>query len=219
MSEELALSALSKVEELAGKLGEAEALLESGYAELASAILDVRENRYWEGEQYASWGDYMKYIADKFHMGRAQLYHKIGVVKELQGVVEPEHLSEMGIAKASVLADAHRAAGGSGIPKELIARAREEKTTVKQLKQAIAEATHGIAPEETGWYDMNFAFYVTDEERKELQEADELARSLDPPISTTLKDFMQKKEVALRWAREFMATYVQKEDEDAAPGF
>ena len=213
MSEELALNALNKVNELAEKLGQAEAVLEGGYAELATALLAVRENRFWQGK-HESWGEYLNSVSETYKLGRAQLYHKISVVKELQGVVEPQHLSEMGIAKAGVLADAHRASGGAGVPKELIARARDEKVTVKQLKQAIAEATHA-APEDTGWIDLGMSFYVTEEERKELQEAEKLALSVDPPVSTTIKDFMQKKEVALRWAREFLATYVQKEEEDA----
>lgn len=217
MSEELATNALNKVNELAEKLGVAEAVLEGGYAELADALLNVRENRYWEG-QWESWGEYFKFVSEKHNLGRAQLYHKVAVVKELQGVIEPSVLSEIGISKSSVLADAHRASGGTGIPKELIARARDEKVTVKDLKKALAEATHAPEHEDMEWLDVNYAFYVTPEEKAEIQEAERAARGIDPPISTSIKDFMQRKEILLRFCREFLSTYSEpKEKEEEAP--
>lgn len=214
MSEALALNALNRVEQLAEKLGQAESQLERGYAQLADAILEVQEKRYWEG-LHASWGDYMKFITQKFNMGRAQLYHKVAVVKQLKGVVEPQALSDMGISKASVLADAHRLHGE--IPESAIESAKSDTTTVKQLKKSLAEALHTPEQETMEWYDLNFAFYVTPEEKKELQDAESAARGIDPTVSTTLKDFMQKKEVALRWARDFLATYATESTEEELP--
>jgi hypothetical protein len=204
-------SACARVDFLAEKLGEAEFILEGGYAELASALLVVQQNHYWD-TTHESWGDYFKCVAEKFNLGRSQLYHKVAVVKELDGVLLPEELTQMGISKASVLADAHRA-NPCVINDTVVENAKNKSVTVKQLKKAIAEATH--APEATtdDWFDMNFAFYVTPEEKAELMEAMDAARGVDPPISTTLKDFMQRKEIALRFAREFLATYSTKEEE------
>ena len=215
MSTSLALNALNRVEKLAEKLGVAESTLEQGYAELAEAILDVQKNRYWEGSS-KSWGDYMKFITEKFNMGRAQLYHKVAVVKELQGVVESKDLSEMGISKASVLADAHRL--NQELPESIIESAKDSKVTVKELKRSLAQVLHSSEYEDMEWYDMNFAFYVTAEEKLELQDADKIARGIDPPVSNTLKDFMQRKEVALRYAREILGTYSEPNfEEEKAP--
>lgn len=210
----VALNALNRVEQLAEKLGQAENQLERGYAELAEAILDVQTNRYWEGA-HASWGDYIKFITQKFNMGRAQLYHKVSVVKQLQGVVEPQELTSMGISKASVLADAHRLHGE--LPESAIESAKDNAVTVKQLKKSLAEALHIPEQESMEWYDLSFAFYVTPEEKKELQDAESVVRGIDPPISNTIKDFMQKKEVALRWAREVLATYATEVKEEEIP--
>lgn len=214
MNETLALNALNRVEKLAGELGHAESQLERGYAQLAEAILEIQDKRYWEG-LHASWGDYMRFITQKFNMGRAQLYHKVSVVKQLKGVVEPQALSDMGISKASVLADAHRLHGE--IPESAIESAKNDATTVKQLRKSLAEALHTPEQENMEWYDLNFAFYVTPEEKKELQDAESAARGIDPPVSSTLKDFMQKKEIALRWARDFLATYAIEPKEEELP--
>ena len=203
MSESLALNALNRVETLATLLGSAEATLERGYAGFAEALLDVQKNCYWEGE-HESWGDYMRFITDKFKMGRAQLYHKVAVVRELQGVVESQDLSDMGISKASVLADIHRATGT--IPESAIVAAKNSTVTVKDLKQSLADALRLPDDEPGEWYDLNFAFYVTAEEKATLQDAVKAAMMGDPPISNTLKDFQQRKQVALKWAMEFLGS-------------
>lgn len=211
----LALNALSRVEKLAERLGVAESTLEQGYAELAEAILDVQKNHYWD-DSHKSWGDYMKFITEKFNMGRAQLYHKVAVVRELQGVVESKDLSDMGISKASVLADAHRL--NQELPESAIEAAKNSKVTVKELKRSLAQVLHSSEYEDMEWYDAGYAFYVTDEEKAEIKDAESAARGIDPPISNTLKDFMQKKEIFLRFCREFLSTYsIEEEKDEKAP--
>lgn len=210
MTEAIALNALETVNRLAEQLGAAESMMEHGYAELAEALLVVQEGRFWEGE-YESWGAYMAAITEKHKMGRAQLYHKVAVCRELRGLVDAADLTSMGISKASVLADISRANGT--LPNDAIAEAKNPETTVKELKRALAEAAHAPEQEDGEWMDLNFAFYVTAEERAEINDAMLAARQMDPPISNTLKDFMQRKEIVLRFAREFLATYSAKDQE------
>ena len=204
-----ALNALSHVEHLAETLGRAETLLEKGYAEFAEALLVVQENRYWQGD-HESWGEYMRFVTEKYNMGTRQVYHKLAAVKELKDDVSIGDLTEMGITKASVLADIHR--NGGKLPEGAVELAKDPATTAKQLKQAMAEALHLSSPELGQWYDMGFSFVCTEEEKAELQDAEKAARRMDPPISNTLKDFEQKKQVALRFAREFLATYPSEEE-------
>jgi hypothetical protein len=197
---------LHDVDVWAEKIGQAEGMLEAGYAQFAAALLDVQENRYWELAEFESWGKYFDSIIQKFNLGKAQMYHKLAVVRELKGIVPSAELTEMGISKASILADAHRANGGM-LPNEAISAAKNPDVTAKELKKTLATAR--ILPEQNQdeWLDLNMAFYVTAEEREEIQEAMQIAREIDPPVSNTLKDFMQRKEIFLRFVREFLATY------------
>ena len=207
MTEQLAQNALSTVEVLAEKLGAAEGMLERGYAEFAEALMVVQDNKFWL-PAFPSWGKYLASVTERHKMGQRQVYHKVAVVKELRGSVSIADMTEMGISKASVLADIHRLNGS--LPENAVEQAKLAATT-KDLKKALAEALHLPEEEIGGWMDMEFAFMATDEERATLLEADRLARMIDPPISTTLKDFQQRKEVAMRWAMEFIASNPEPE--------
>lgn len=207
MTEQLAQNALSTVEVLAEKLGAAEGMLERGYAEFAEALMVVQDNKFWL-PAFPSWGKYLASVTERHKMGQRQVYHKVAVVKELRGSVSIADMTEMGISKASVLADIHRLNGS--LPENAVEQAKLA-TTTKELKKALAEALHLPEEEIGGWMDLEFGFMVTDEERREIQDALDLARRIDPPVSTSLKDFQQRKEVCLRLCREFLATYPEPE--------
>jgi hypothetical protein len=208
---QMATEALNLVNELAGKLGAAETLLEAGYAQFCEALLVVQKNRYWQND-FASWGEYFASVCDKFKLGSRQLYHKLATVKELDGIVEPADLTTMGISKASVLANIHKGIGS--LPEGIIEKAKNPETTAKELKKALAEALHIPDSPEEEWIDLGYAFYVTPDEKLEIREAEKIARSIDPPISNELPDHSQKREIVTRFIREFLATYAQPEPED-----
>jgi hypothetical protein len=207
---------LHDVDVLAEKLGQAEIMLEGGYAQFAGKLLEIQEERFWDLAGFESWGKYFDSIIQKFNLGKAQMYHKLAVVRELKGIVPSAELTDMGISKASVLADACRAHGGI-LPNEAIAAAKNPDLTVKGLKKTLATAR--ILPEQQDgeWLDLGMAFYVTEDERAEIAEAMRIAREMDPPVSNTLKDFMQRKEVFLRFVREFLATYSLPEEIGEGP--
>jgi hypothetical protein len=211
MSDAIAINALEKVRTLAEQLGQAEGILERGYAQFAEALLAVQKGRFWEG-QFESWGKYMQFITETYNLGLKQLYHKVAVVRELTGVVEPADMTAIGISKASVLADIHRANGS--LPENALATAKDETKTAKDLKQILAETLHLPVPDDGTWFDMEFAFVCSEEERLVLIEAENIVRAIDPPISTTLKTFEQKKQVALRMAMEILNTYTLPPVED-----
>ena len=216
VSDSMAWAKLNDVDVLAAKLGAAESLLEEGYAQFASVLLDVQENLYWQlldidGAPCPSWGAYIAHIVEKFHMGKAQLYHKIAVCRQLKGVVAEKDLTDMGISKASVLADVHRATGK--VTAEAVAAAKRDGVTVKDLKTALAQESHLPEQESGEWLDLNMAFYVNAEEKATIQDAIQAARQMDPPVSNTIKDFQQRKEIMIRLASEFLSTYAVSEDE------
>ena len=205
VSDSMAWAKLADIDRLAAKLGEAEIILENGYAQFAQILLEVQDNRYWQLE-HESWGQYIEHVTQKFNLGKAQLYHKLAVVRQLRGVVAADDMTDMGISKASVLADVHRATGN--IPDGAVSQARDESITVKDLKEFVAEAAHLPESEEGEWLDLGMAFYVTAEEKATIQDAMTAARQMDPPISNTIKDFQQRKEIILRMAQDFLATYI-----------
>lgn len=198
-----AQSKLAEVETLAAKLGAAEAQLEHGYGALACRLKEVSENRYWEGT-YKSFGEFLTHLKDKHNVGRSQLYAYLSTARELDGDVTEAQLSEMGISKALVLRDAKNA--NSLLPADAVTKALDPAVTTKDLKKILFKAN---TPElEQGNYiDLGFEFMVTAEEASVFNAAANAARHMDPPISDTLKPSAQSKEIALRWAMEFLGSH------------
>jgi hypothetical protein len=202
----LAQTKLAEIDTLAAKLGAAETMLEAGYGQLAFLLKETRDNKYWIGV-YDSFGDFIAHLRDTHSLGKSQLYKYMFTASELGGIVTPEQLSAMGISKAVALSDI-KAQDGT-ISDAALAAAADPKVTVKDLKRMLFESNNTLPPEEGEWLDCGFEFYVTDEERKLLQDAAIAARHTDPVISEQLTDFMQRKEIVMRWAREFLTTYAE----------
>jgi hypothetical protein len=200
-----AAAKLQEVDSLAAKLGAAEAQLEAGYGQLAVGLKEISEHRYWEGT-YENFGEYMSHLSEKHKMGNRQLYNYLTVARELSSV-SPLQLSTMGISKALVLRDSAKHSGM--IDQAHIEAALDPKVTVKDLKRILFEAKVSPKLEDGTWLDAEFEFYVNDEERAELHAAANAARHMEPPISQTLTEMMQRKEIALRWAREFLSTHAE----------
>ena len=206
----LAQSKLVEIETLAAKLGAAEAMLEAGYGELAFALKEMRDNKYWIGT-YDSFGDFMAHLRDTHNLGKSQLYKYMFTATELGGIVTPEQLSAMGISKAVALSDI-KAQDGE-ISDAALAAAADPKVTVKDLKKMLFEANNTLPPEEGEWFDCGFEFYATQEEKNILNAAANAARHTDPVTSEKLAPFMQLKDIVLKWAREYYGAYAANEVE------
>ena len=196
---------LAEVESLAAKLGAAEAQLEAGYGQLAFGLKEVSEHKYWEGS-YEDFGAYMDHLSEKHKLGTRQMYNYLSTARELTDVT-PLQLSTMGISKALVLRDAAKLNGK--VDDAHIEAAVNPKVSVKDLKKILFDAKQRVKPVDGAWLDLEFEFYVDDDERAELHAAANAARNMNPPISGTLTEFMQRKEIALRWAREFLSTHAE----------
>lgn len=195
---------LQEVESLVQQLASAEKTLENGYAKLAFLLEGVAENRYWQGT-YESFGDYIEHISHTYNIGKSQLYNYRAAARDLEGAVTPEQMDTMGISKALALREAHRNTGA--IPENILTASLDPKVTVKDIKKLLFDAGQIVKPEEGNWMDLDFSCYVTDEERAEIQEAANAARHTDPVIQESLPQFVQRKEILLRFAREFLAAY------------
>ena len=200
------LDVLDKVDALVQQLAAAEILLEHGYARLGYLLSEVSEQGYWRDE-YQSFGEYIDAVAEKFNRGRTQIYHYFSTVKALRGSVSENDLNTMGITKAKVLADAIKVNGT--LPENIMADALNSERTAKDLEKTVAVTLHKPEHEDSEWLDLKFAFFVTAEEKATIQDAVSAARHLEPEINTEMKDHMQKKEIVMRWAQEFLASYAQ----------
>ena len=197
---------LAEVETLVSKLADAESQLEGGYAKLAYLLCDVSEKRYWMGT-YDSFGDFLKHISTKYNLGRSQLYNFMNCARDLGDSVTQEQLNEMGISKALVLRGAKNESGS--IPLNVLEAAQDPAVSVKDVKRMLYDSGTVTRPEDGSWMDLEFSCYVTESERQEIQDACNAARHMDPPINEAQKDFLQRKEILLRFSREFLAAYAE----------
>jgi hypothetical protein len=200
----IAFAKLAQVEELAKKLAAAENILEQGYAKLAFLLEEVAEKRHWIGT-YESFGDFVTHISESYQIGKSQLYNYRAAARDLEGAVTQEQMDTMGISKALALREAQNSTGA--IPQNILTAALDQKTTVKDIKKLLYDAGTITRPEDGTWADLDYSCYCTDEERQEINDASKAARRMDPPISETLPEHVQRKEVLLRFSREFLAAY------------
>ena len=203
----LAAEKLGEIETLVATLAGVEGQLEGGYAKLAYLLRDASENRYWEGP-YKSFGEFVTHLSSKYYLGRASLYNYMSTARELGDDVTQEQLNNMGISKAMVLRDAKKEKGI--LPADSVSKAVESGVTVKELKKLLFEASNDFGPDDGTWMDCGFEFYASDEERALINDAANAARRIDPVIEEKGKDFMQRKEILLRFCREFLAAYADQ---------
>lgn len=201
MTEELATQKLSAVENLVEQLADAEQKLEAGYAHLGLLLDDVMKQRYWEGT-YESFGSFMAHLSDKYNVGRAQLYnYRHTVTKLLEAGIEPEDMNKMGINKARALAKVENP------PASVIEAALNPTVTAKQVENMLDEALNRPPRENAEWHNLQFKFYLTDEEYATLNDAANAARHGDPSIPNDVSETEQNKQIVLKWAQEYLASH------------
>jgi hypothetical protein len=84
--------------------------------------------------------------------------------------------------------------------------ALDPKISSKELKKLISETLK--MPEDDGdWMDLGFEFYVTPEERATIEDAIRAAEHCDPVTKKTVAESVQKKDVVLKWAMEFLGAH------------
>src|ERR1700719_186747 len=190
------LSVFDQINVLIQKLLIAESNLDHGYAKLGLLLTEVSEQDLWR-ENYKSFDAYVKELAETYHRGRTQIYAYFSSVREMKPYLTEEQMNIMGISKLNVLKGATKKLG---FPpnSDVISVALDEKSTVSEVRKAIAQ-THSLTEEESQgtWYDLG-GFFVTPEERLVLREAFEAAWRTDPVIQTNIKESIRVKEGLLR---------------------
>jgi len=182
----------------------AECGLEHGYARLGGLIVKFKTIEGWRGLGYKSFDAFMEELKDHYSRGRTQLYNYVGVAEKLLPVMTPETLDEIGISKAVELKRA--VSSGGQLTEEVIDKARDSKTTIKELR-ALLQGAYNLPPSERpgNWFDFG-GTYLTTDEKKEFGEACKVAMTL-LGISKTQPEWAARKAVLLSFAREFYATH------------
>jgi len=199
------VSVFDQINVLIQKLLVAESNLEHGYAKLGLLLTEVSEQELWR-EKYKSFDIYLKELSETYHRGRTQLYAYFSSVREMKPYLTEEQMNTMGISKLNVLKGATKKLGFPPNA-DVISVALDEKSTVSEVRKAIAQ-THQLTEEETQgtWYDLG-GFFVTAEERLVLREGFEAAWRTDPVVQTTIKESIRIKEGLLRLCMEYLSVH------------
>lgn len=210
MTEALAIAGRSAelymlVESLAKDVVAGQFEQEKRFAQLASALIEIQAGSYWKNWGFNSYGKYIIHLSGVVGKERSTLYGYAAVAERLLPVIGQEKLELLGINKCLVLSSGMKLTGR--IPSvDLIDKAADPKVTAKELEAAVNTEFKLFLPEGDGKW-RSLGFYADDSEWGEIQQAIEVAKREDPPISSTLPDHSQLKESLLRLAQEFVSTY------------
>ena len=194
---------LRNVELQAAKMAEVEDGLERGYAHLGMMLWEVSEMQYWR-VYHETFRKYLESVAVKAKRTPGQMQQYFLTVRDLSDTFNSSQLESIGITKAMRLRQAKDYA--IVLPAEVVKAALDPAVTSKELKKVISTALK--MPEEEGdWMDLDFAFYVTPEERATIEDAMCAAEHCDPVTKKTIAESMQKKDVVLKWCMEFLGSH------------
>lgn len=184
-----------------------ETLLKRGYVRLGCWLSETRQNEYWRLWGFGSFGKFMTDLRERYEKGRTQLFHYTSVVEKLLPHISEADLETMGISKAIVLKNTV-ARTSVNVDAETVATACDPHVTEQGLK-AFVHTRYDLPPGEKPkgtWFDFG-GFFLEADERAEIRRAMEVAEKVDPPVAVDLPDWARRKEILLRFAREFLGTY------------
>lgn len=196
----------TKIQEVSGAIKADKERLESNFVRLSQLIDEVRSKKYWLLGSYKTFGDYLADCEKKYGIKHSQLYVGMKVARNLLPSVTEGDLVQIGISKAGILSKYVEQSGNSVIPEDVMIAARDPRVRTEDLDNVVNGKLHNVLQTKGTWYAPG-GFFVDEDERKELQDAEDLAISIDPVIPNTIPIWQQKKEVALRLAREFIGSW------------
>lgn len=187
----------------AAMLADTEGQCESGYAQLGLMIFEVAELQLWR-VQHETFREYLRSVALVSKKSAGVLHQYFLTVRDLIDTFTAAQLEAMGISKAIRLRQAKDYA--IVLPASVVNAALDPMVSVKELKKIISVALK--MPEEDGdWFDLSAEFYVSAEERATIEDAIRAAEHCEPLTKKTIATSAQRKDVILKWAQEFLATY------------
>jgi len=183
--------------------------LAMSWVHLGSLLLKAQTRKHWITWGYESFGKLIDDLRGKLDRQRSYLYNVVDVSERLLPSMSEEDLEKIGISKANQLAR-YCKQSGLPVPKDLLDVAFNETTSVEDLHVAVLEALNEKGEVKGNWWSFD-GFYLLPDEKSEILQAVELAKRVDPPIPATLPDHEQRKQVMLKFAREFYGTWAGQE--------
>lgn len=185
--------------------------LEKNFVQLGSDLVSVQKNKFWilYGD-FRSYNAWQQSIEPRVKKGRSQLYALKTIAETLLPYAGEEDLIEMGVSKASALAQAVKNSGGKAPADALLKDAKNPKNTVEDLSAKIAEAYGVRQLEDKGVYFNLHGVFFEESEKAEFLRAVEVACKTDPPLPYVITKWEdasapQKKEVLWRWYASYLA--------------
>lgn len=193
-----------------------ESRLATSYARLGSLLLQVRKGCYWEAWGYKSFGQYIDSLRVRIDRGRSQIYAALSAADKLLPLISEQDLETVGISKAHELQRFVQQSGRNPANvvvdetgRTLLDAAKDDAVTVSQLHALVLEALHEKGEVKGTWFEFGGCYLLADE-KKEILDAMSVTRRVEPPIDENAADHVQRKEIMLRWAREFAGTYAEE---------
>ncbi len=168
----LANKALDAVDLLADSIRQSQHTIEKDFVSIGKALMVVEQGQHWMHRQVTnekgdlvpcpSFSDYLKMVEKRAERKRTQLYHCLGVAKDVLPFISEEELVKLGITKATTL---RKMVNEGYNPSDELLRDAPGLTNT-QLKEKIAETTGLFLPEnEEGqkWYDLGSVPFTPDQ--------------------------------------------------------
>lgn len=197
---------LEEMEHTLDSIRSGELKLATSYARLGRQLLRVKERQFWLTWGFKSFGQYIDDLRGKIGRQRSQLYNVVSVAERLLPSVSESDLEKMGITRASELSKFAKYSGKK-VSQELLDIALDPNKSVEDLHVAVLEGLNQKDEVKGTWWPEYGGFYCTPDERLELKQAAEAAKRIDPQIDPNMPEHCVRKEIVLRWAREFYGTY------------
>lgn len=185
--------------------------LESTFVKLGVLLDTVQKEKLWLCWEHRSFNDFIKSIENKVNRGRTTLYHSLRIAKQLLPYMPPEEVEQVGISKASKLAQAVKESGKR--PSDLlIEAAKDSKITTEQFESLIADNYGARAEQDLGEYYQLGCLFLHPEEKDEFQRAVSIVCRTDPPFQYDITKWQdasanQKKEILWRLMATYLSTF------------
>lgn len=180
--------------------------LATSYAKLGSLLLRVKARQFWLTWGYKSFGQYIDDLRGKIGRQRSQLYNVVSVAERLLPSVSESDLEKIGITRANELSRWAKYSG-KRVSQELLDIALDPTKSVEDLHVAVLEKLNQKGESKGTWWDWG-GCYLESDERKEVNQAIELAKNTEPEVDRNLPDHCQRREVILRFAREYYSSNI-----------
>lgn len=195
---------LTEIDSLLQKLQGAEIGLELGRIKLGMLLNRVKEQDLWKEAGYKNFTAYLEFIEDRYHKGKTSIYAYFSTVRELRPYLSEQQMFQIGISKAKELMHSVKRSGS--LAGTVIEAAVKPETTVDDVKRLLAEDGNPTTEEKGTWYPQE-GFWVSDDEKKVLDAADQAAWHTDPVVQKDLPAWCRRKEARLRHAMEYLSTH------------